>query len=483
MNTTAERVQGLIGEGKLPDAIRLLDEAITLGETSELWNDWATAQHQLGDHRASERGYRRALKLKSSDRDAAVNLGLLLLSLGRAEEAVPLLDRHGDVLTLQERAAIGELVKRSATLGDNLGTAVSAVNLGIHDAHGPNHLPGRPKLSIVMPSHRTDLAACARILDACSCSSEDVEVVIRDNSGNREKHKLLSHISRENCRVLPVEQCDSLENNLETLALAQGEFVFFVADDDVLPRKAIGHLAELVARHAWDKSIAGITGDYVIESVNGTRFFRYPRLDGAVASDRIRAYLYDIGSNAINYSAVRTSTVTSVASFCRTMPLWFSFTDQLVAFMYLCSGKFISVNRLLYQYDTFNWDTTEKALQSDLQYFRRCGLDGSTLRMMWLIAAIEGARIVLDKLDLPDIPRADRELIALQWVQVMYSRFLGTMGQTDTSSRFDRQAIALCNKWKPPAQFHLDLLLADISEFMSLSSRDTAERYFKFWKN
>jgi|GEM_PF-913961 len=472
MDTMAGQLEELMREGKLRDALCLLDDAILRRETSELWNDWATIQYQLGDPKAAEHGYRRAIGVDASDRQATVNLGLLLLGQGSTQEAEHLLEMHRHTLTSEETAAIGA-GNKSANSFNPLDQEELALN----------RLPRRPRLSIIMPSNRSGLAPCARIFDACSCSSEDVEIIVRDNSGDRDKRNMLSRISRENCRVLSVESCWGVENYLETFRLSQGEFVFCIADDDILPCASIPQLVDLIAQHSADMSITGITGDYVIEGQSWTRLFRYQGLDGATAPARVGAYLADIGANAINYSVVRRSIVSGVASFSRTLPLWFSFTDQLVAFMYLCSGKFLSVNRLLYHYDAFNWDPPERALQSDLQFIHRHGLDGSTLRLMWLISALEGSKIVLGKFPLLDIPQVDRELVAMQWTKVMFARFLQTVERTDPTALFDREAVALSNKWKKPAEFNLDSLLADLSEFMALSNKDAGDRYFEFWKS
>ena len=101
-------VARLIQEGKPQEAVKILAATIAQGETARLWNDWATAQSLCGDLVQAEAGYVRALALEGSYRQAAVNLGLLLFSLNRIEEATPLLERHKDTLTPKERQAIDE---------------------------------------------------------------------------------------------------------------------------------------------------------------------------------------------------------------------------------------------------------------------------------------------------------------------------------------------------------------------------------------
>lgn len=74
--------------GHVVEASRLLSEAITQGETPDLWNDWAVVQLSL-----AERAFRRALELDPSHLDAATNLGLLLFATGRLAESAVFLQR------------------------------------------------------------------------------------------------------------------------------------------------------------------------------------------------------------------------------------------------------------------------------------------------------------------------------------------------------------------------------------------------------
>lgn len=74
--------------GHVVEASRLLSEAITQGESPDLWNDWAVVQLSL-----AERAFRRALELDPSHLDAATNLGLLLFATGRLAESAVFLQR------------------------------------------------------------------------------------------------------------------------------------------------------------------------------------------------------------------------------------------------------------------------------------------------------------------------------------------------------------------------------------------------------
>lgn len=109
-NPDHQRALELFEQGKPLEAITFLETAIRSAESSALWNDWATAQHRCGNPGRAEEGYRRALLLDDSDRDAAVNLGLLLLSQGRVLDGSRLIDRHKDKLNRDEQEAVRALL-------------------------------------------------------------------------------------------------------------------------------------------------------------------------------------------------------------------------------------------------------------------------------------------------------------------------------------------------------------------------------------
>lgn len=106
-----EEALRLFAEGNYREGARLLADALKTRETSELWNDWATAQLMLGDTVDAEEGYRRALELDPQNACAAGNLGIQLASGGRIPEAVPLLERAASGSTGAERQHLLRLAR------------------------------------------------------------------------------------------------------------------------------------------------------------------------------------------------------------------------------------------------------------------------------------------------------------------------------------------------------------------------------------
>jgi hypothetical protein len=99
-----------MNEGNYAAASILLASALAEGEAGPLWNDWATVEYRRGNAIRAERGFRRALQLDCSLRQAAVNLTALLLSQARTDEALSVITPHIPALDAGEKRAIHDLL-------------------------------------------------------------------------------------------------------------------------------------------------------------------------------------------------------------------------------------------------------------------------------------------------------------------------------------------------------------------------------------
>lgn len=97
-------------DGQVDDALHLLGEAIAEGETSERWSDWAVVQLTAHNVVDAEKAFRRALKLDPDNNEAAANWGGLLAALGKAEEAVELLERCLPKLNEENKVIVARLL-------------------------------------------------------------------------------------------------------------------------------------------------------------------------------------------------------------------------------------------------------------------------------------------------------------------------------------------------------------------------------------
>lgn len=97
--------------GDYESAARLLREVLDEHETSEWWNDWATAELMRSGPGKSEPGFRRALALDPSNHHAAGNLGALLARDGKVAEALPWLEAAAKGGPAEEREPLLRLIE------------------------------------------------------------------------------------------------------------------------------------------------------------------------------------------------------------------------------------------------------------------------------------------------------------------------------------------------------------------------------------
>ena len=337
------------------------------------------------------------------------------------------------------------------------------------------------KLSILFPTHRHSLLACSRIAQACSWAGPDIEVIVRDNSGNARKREMLANFQRDNCRIITVEPCEPRENYLELLRLATGEFVFCVGDDDLFFDHAIGDLPAVIGQIGEDRSYIGITGTYAIETSKGTSLATYQNIDSEDAGARVNTLLNYPGPNVLFYSVMRRELVCRVFDFMNTVPFYFSFHDQVLCMLYLINGKFFSLQRLMYLYDMGLWESAESAQKRDLDFYNDAGLDPAINKVHWLLCGFEGASLIMHADTLTALAPAQRQPIADRWFSTMFVRF-NRDNRTAFDSPLTAEADRLCQKLRSSTG-HLTFqnILAEISGFMALTSKTNAQDYFDFW--
>lgn len=340
---------------------------------------------------------------------------------------------------------------------------------------------GLVQLSILIPSHRHDLLTCGRIAQACSWASPQIEVIVRDNSGDAQKHELIAQFHNDYCRIISVEPCDAITNVTELLRVAQGDFVYIMADDDFCFQHTIAALPGIIDQSGKDSSVVGVTGAYVIETTNGTKIDSYESIDDDDARARVIGYLKYGGPNVLFYSPVRRQVVQRVFALMTAAPLQFPFHDQVLCLLYLLSGKFVRLPRLIYGYDMGVWENSETAQRQDLNFYSAMQLDPAINKLHWFLCAFEGAVLIANPALVPDYSMAQRQPIADLWFSLMFARF-----KQDTrnayGSRFTGDAEKLVAKWQAsngPLSF--DSMLSDIRDFIALFSESKARHYFEFW--
>ena len=316
---------------------------------------------------------------------------------------------------------------------------------------------------------------------ACSWASDDVEVIVRDNSGSQRKRAVLGQIDQANCRIMPVEPCDAMTNFRRVLDEATGDFVLYLADDDAGFSRGIAAIEAAAIRFAADPSVAGLTGAYLLEQTDRSQIVSYPKLDSGDVAERLAGYLGFQGPNLLYYSAIRRELQIEAWDFVLSNPIMLSFSDQINSLIYILGGKFFHVGRLTLVNDNANWEASDVGAKNDLKYYQAAGMDPAMRKLHWLVCAFEGAGLILNSRFAAAHTSAQRQSMANRWFEVMFRRFVG-----DTASQYDSglmvQANQLHDKWRaPPGGFTLSEILADICDFVRPFSPEKAELYLAFW--
>lgn len=336
------------------------------------------------------------------------------------------------------------------------------------------------QLSILTPTYRSNAVACARIAQVCSWASPEIEVIVRDNSGDPKKRALIAQFQRDNCKIISVDPCPGPENFAAALKMATGEFIFYVADDDLCFDRAVAALPALIDVAAKNSDIVGVTGTYAIETARGTSLGSYNGIDSDDVETRVAGYL-GYGANVLVYSPMRRALYERIFALMRSMPLFFSFHDQVMCLLFILAGKFVTIPRMMYSYDIGPWETDEGSQKQDVGFYTEAGVDPAINKLHWFLCGFEGAVLARNSGVIPNYPWTQRQRIADQWFAVMFGRFLRSARMT-FDSPYTAPAEALCQKLRASqGRLSFDGMLADIADLMAMFAPDLAQRYFQFW--
>ena len=339
------------------------------------------------------------------------------------------------------------------------------------------------KISIILPTHRTGYNAIARVLEAASLDPDKFEVIVRDNSDDEAKQRLLEQVRAPVLKVFHVPDLGAVENATEALALATGDFAFFLADDDWVSSKALLQLHDAASSNAADETIILLTGTYLVEVSAASGFVRYQGIESDDALERLQGYLGARGPNVLYYSVVKRSLLTFCLNFVSSLPYKFSFHDQLMVLLYVAAGRALQVQRVFYHYDQSEWETKEGTLAKDRAWYASAGLPIELDRLHWLICGLEGA-LTLNSARVLNLAARDRERLGGLWFASMFQRFNRwdrELGWTDTPT--NEAARRFKQKWGMDREVNLHELLFDLCDVLETADKPGAQKYFEFWSS
>ena len=79
----------------------------------------------------------------------------------------------------------------------------------------------------------------------------------------------------------------------------------------------------------------------------------------------------------------------------------------------------------LVRYDVGVWEKPETAQKRDVDFYTEAGFDPAINKLHWFLCGFEGAALVRNADVFPDLPLAQRQIIADWWFSAMFARFKG----------------------------------------------------------
>jgi len=259
-----------------------------------------------------------------------------------------------------------------------------------------------------------------------------------------------------------------MENLMECLKLAKGEFVTMASDDDIIFPRGVEATFEAVRSITDNKLWVGSHGTYSLEQSNGSHGLHYQHLGSPRALERVQGYSEFPGPNLLFYSTIRRSVMLESMEWAFVKhPLKTSFNDQLCVLWWLLKGQFKDVGRFIFSYDNGNWESINQAAKRDADIAAISHTPKAVTRMHWLACGLEGALLAkrFGEIDAGKV-----------WFDLQYKRFKADMRDSEVP-----EAEALAKKWREAKRIVPKDILSDLCTLIAMTDKPKADAYKEFW--
>lgn len=231
-------------------------------------------------------------------------------------------------------------------------------------------------ISILVPSNRKCLEAMPIICRLASLSSEKIEIIVADNSGDPEKRSLLAQLqkSHRNLIVLNNQTGIPASDNYQTaLSAASGRYAMLCADDDYVEPGYVANALEIIAGATEDVCITPSIFEYVGDGT--LRAARMPQEEAAQNwAERILLHVAAQTSPWAMYSILPKRILEQFLGFTRLHPLSGSFSDWHFEYFTRAYCRCLNVRSGYYLYDCRRWLDPRSAVDADVRQYLRVGL-------------------------------------------------------------------------------------------------------------
>lgn len=337
------------------------------------------------------------------------------------------------------------------------------------------------KISLVIPSNRSDLASIGRILQSTDLDPTKFEVIVRDNSGCLKKRNILSSANSATLKYHCAPPCHMDENFSEALNISSGNYVLFLSDDDLIFPSGLTNLYKNLFQ-STNNNCKIYIGSYLVTNKHSTRIYKYPKLDHDDPSVRVKSLIKPKAPNYIYYSVLEAQLARKLHHLQGQLPIYLSYTDQLITLLYACESKIFQSDDVFYAYDESEWDSFEKAVRKDRLFYEKAGLDPEIDTLHYLLQALEGALLLRSNF-VRNITSCDMSEAAAEWFKYKYLVFLNQKRPVFNNSQTAIKCGELKQELVSSSSVNLNEILTHVTQIFSISNKSVALKFYDFWRS
>jgi glycosyltransferase involved in cell wall biosynthesis len=342
------------------------------------------------------------------------------------------------------------------------------------------------KLSILMPSHRADSRALARILELSDLDPERFEVIVRDNSGNVGKRRFCQDRCSKALKYIPVSPCSGLDQITALLELASGDAILWLGDDDFISTDGLISAYAAASDCLPDPGYGGVTWQYAIlgGGEGNSPIIKYPDLTCEDPNERLRRFLSVRQGNYIYYSILKRSLVNLSfnAIFSRKRPYIFGHSDVLCSLIHVAHSKIHQINELVFAYNNSNWLTQRAARETNERHYVGTGLPPEVNNLHYLILGIEGYLTLKSNL-LRYSQVVVNDDVANLWLHDQVRSFvLKPREEGPLQSAISDQALKIRSQLRAGMSFTPAAIFNEVAKALKLEGESTPTNYENYWR-
>lgn len=281
-------------------------------------------------------------------------------------------------------------------------------------------------ISIICPTNRSSIHVIGNLLRLSEAASDDTEVIVHDNSDCEEKQQLLSGLKLTNFRYVKSTSTDAHGNFLDALNCAQGQYVAFVGDDDLVVVEHLKSYKEILR----NKETAGLVCRQLNYSISaGISCEMVDRLDRSSLAARVSGLSESKVGNIMMSAFVKREIAIDVLYGLSKVPIKFAHLDWLWSLGYLSFGSFLMCDNLWYIKNNQNWTNNIASKNIIKKHYSNLGLPQGADKLHFLISAIEGIA-TLKNFKIPSSSSLELTNAYFNWAKPRFAAFLANSDQS-----------------------------------------------------